>query len=233
MCARGKWYFVMHASVSFLLAVVLTAAADNAPDTAGGNPASVISSLDSASNLCVDLNADCSSLMVNYYGDSVEFSLLQSGSLKGRAYSTHDKLPDGGKVKPDSNEQMLGIDFLRGFNTTSDTRAFKGEFSVNTGRPVETSSMHDWTFTAATSINYRFQQANPDGIAAPTILARDSLTFWDFEHVYQWEVKEDVRHGGRYDLSQVALSNIYFSSKVNSNSNPEVVVCEVNGENFC
>ena len=231
--ARGKMHFVMLASVSFLLVAVVNAAADKAPDLAEDTPRGAGLSLDNAPHPCVDLNAACSTLMINYYGDSVEFSLLQRGSSKGRAYSADDKLPGGVKGKPDSNEQLLGIDFLRGFNATSDTGALQGEFSTKAAGAVEARGLHDWTFAAATSMGYSFQQSNPGGIAAPSDMARGSLTFWNFEHVYQWQVKENVSDGGTYDLSQVALSEIYLSSKANSNSDPEVVVCEVNGKNYC
>jgi hypothetical protein len=224
MSARGKRHFLMRACVSFLLAVVVNAAADKTPDTAEDTP---------IAQPCVDLNAACSTLMINYYGDSVEFSLFQRASSKGSAYSIDNKLPGGVKVKPDSNEQLLGIDFLRGFNTTSDTGAFQGKFSTRADGPVEARGLHDWTFAAATSMGYSFQQSNPDGIAAPSDLVRHALTFWDFEHVYQWQVEENVHEGGRYDLSQLVLSDIYLSSKANSNSDPKVVVCEVNDKNNC
>ena len=93
--------------------------------------------------------------------------------------------------------------------------------------------MHGWAFAAAASLDYTFRQSNPDGIAALGHSGENSPTFWDFAHVYQWKVEENVLDSGRSDISQVALSDIYLSPKINSTSDPQIIVCELNDQQNC
>lgn len=247
MSAREKLKFLMLASLVFLPAVAASAAVDGDAETADGNIISATSNLDSGPTSCVDLNADCSTLMVNYYGDSVEFALFRRGSLNDTTYRAHssDNTPPDSEPHPvtdlssseqvtsGNNDHLLGIDFLRGLKDKSADPAFNGEFSAKETGPAGAGGMHDWAFAAATSMDYNFQQANPDGIAVPSDTGEGSLIFWDFEHVYQWEVEENVLDSGGYDLSQIALSDIYLSPKTNSTSDPETVVCELNDRDNC
>ena len=93
--------------------------------------------------------------------------------------------------------------------------------------------MHGWAFAAAASLDYTFRQSNPDGIAALGHSGENSPTFWDFAHVYQWKVEENVLDSGRSDISQVALGDIYLSPKINSTSDPQIIVCELNDQQNC
>lgn len=240
--AREILKFPLLASLSLLLVVAANADID-ADASNGGTPGSVSSEANGPTT-CVDLNADCSTLMVNYYGDSVEFALFRRESGNDSMYATGSAddvspdtqaaaLPGNEKIKSDNTSQLLGIDFLRGFKDKDIDPAFKDEFSAVEDGAAAAGTMHGWAFAAAASLDYTFRQSNPDGIAALGHSGENSPTFWDFAHVYQWKVEENVLDSGRSDISQVALSDIYLSPKINSTSDPQIIVCELNDQQNC
>ena len=96
--AREILKFPLLAYMSFLL--VVAANADVDADASNGSTPRSVSSEAKGPTTCVDLNADCSTLMINYYGDSVQFALFRryldvfdgSSSRLGR---NRDDLPEG------------------------------------------------------------------------------------------------------------------------------------------
>jgi hypothetical protein len=137
--AREILKFPLLAGLSLLL--VVAANADVEADASNGGTPGSVSSEANGPTTCVDLNADCSTLMVNYYGESVEFALFRRESGNDGMYATGsaddispDKqaaaLPGNEKIKSDNTSQLLGIDFLRGFKDKDIDPAFKAEFSV-------------------------------------------------------------------------------------------------------
>tara|TARA_R110002072_G_scaffold23437_5_gene81125 strand:- start:2677 stop:3432 length:756 start_codon:yes stop_codon:yes gene_type:complete len=197
---------------------------------------------------CVDPIADCSTLMVNYYNDSVEFALFQRGNREisvplekrtegGAASAQARPLENLSKRKEqplDSNQWLLGIDFLRGFEYAVDNPEMQDEFAGAERGAVEVDAMHDWAVAAATSIAYRHRHSRQSDPAVSSHLRTTSATtFWDFEYVYQWEVGVNVFDSEACDPSQVALSNIYIPTQVNSTNDHQMVVCALNDADDC
>jgi hypothetical protein len=245
--ARKALKFPLRASMSFLLVASANADVDGNTGVAEVNTISSVSNLAKDPTSCVDLNADCSTLMINYYGDSVELALFRHGSARDEKYEADSKdydptdqqatpteaLSGSENVNSGNINQSLGIDFLRGFGDNSPDPAFTDGRSAEENGAAGAGSMHGWAFAAAASMDYKFQQSNPDGIIATTSVGEDSPAFWDFAHVYQWEVEENVLDSGKRDISQVALSDIYLSPKIISTSDPQIVVCELNDQQNC
>jgi hypothetical protein len=231
--------------MSFLLAAAVSADVD--ADASNGSTLNSLSTETKDSTTCIDLNADCSTLMINYSGDSVEFALFRRESVDDDTYATRsadsdstenqaaptDALPGNEAIKSHNARQSLAMDFLQGFKDKSIDPAFKDELSAMESGAAGAGSMHGWAFAAATSLEHTSRQSNPDGIATPGHSGENSPTFWDFAHVYQWEVEENVLDSSRRDISQVALSDIYLSPKTNSTSDPKIVVCELNDQQNC
>lgn len=243
--AREPLKFPLLAAMSFLL--VVAASADIHADANNGSTPASVSSETKGPTTCIDLNADCSTLMINYYGDSVEFALFRRESMNDETYATRsadsdssdkqaaptNELPGNDKIKSANARQSLGMDFLRGFKDNGIDPAFKDDLSAVDSGAAGAGSMHGWAFAAATSLEHTSRQSNPDGSATPGHSGENSPTFWDFAHVYQWEVEENVLDSGRSDISQVALSDIYLSPKINSTSDPQILVCELNDQQNC
>jgi len=243
--ARETLKFPLLAAMSFLLAVA--ASADVDADAGNGSTPDSLSSETKGPTTCIDLNADCSTLMINYSGDSVEFALFRRESVSDETYATHsadsdspgqqaaptDALPGNEAIKSDNTSRSLGMDFLRGFKDKGIDPAFKDELSAVESGAAGAGSIHGWAFAAAASLEHTSRQPNPDGIATPGHSGENSPNFWDFAHVYHWEVEENVLDSGRRDISQVALSDIYLSPKTNSTSDPKIVVCELNDQQNC
>jgi hypothetical protein len=245
--ARKTLIFPLLASMSFLLVASANADVDGDTGAAEVNAISSASTLAKDPTTCVDLNADCSTLMINYYGDSVELALFLHGSARDEKYEADSKDYDPPDQKAASTEalsgsaavnsrntnQSLGIDFLRGFKDKAIDPAFKEELYTEQDSAAGAGSLHGWAFAAAASADYTSRESNPDGIPMPDGIGENSPTFWDFAHVYQWEVEENVLDSGKRDISQVALSDIYLSPKIVSTSDPEIVVCELNDQQNC
>jgi hypothetical protein len=143
-----------------------------------------------------------------------------------------EELTGSEMVIPGNSSQLLAVDFLRGFNDKGIDPAFAGDLSATEDGAARADGMHVWAYAAATSMDHKLQRANPDGNDAASGVGADSATFWDFEHVYQWEVEENVLDSG-CDISQVALSDIYLSPKTNSTTDPQIIVCELNDQDNC
>ncbi|MCB1704568.1 MAG: hypothetical protein KDI17_06885 [Halioglobus sp.] len=196
---------------------------------------------------CIDLNEGCSALMVNYTGNSVQFSLFRRDSSPvnaqvpdlvvsaqpGDAPFPAVSSAEGEGVAADSDEESLVIDFLQGFEARDDTAGDETEFAGYDEVTAEISAFHTWSSAAAASLSADQSQPGSDGPVMAGQTGGRWTTFWDFRSVYQWEVEEDVMDDGAYDVSQVALSNIYLSPKVSSSSDPEIVVCELNDPDNC
>lgn len=197
---------------------------------------------------CIDPTFDCSTLMVNYYNDSVEFALFQRGDGKLAVRRKHRKedsaasaqarplenLSQRKELPVASNERLLGIDFLRGFEYAGDIPEMQDDFAGMERSAADVDAMHDWAVAAATSITYRHRQSSPgDLVVSKHLRTASATTFWDFEYVYQWEVGVNVFDSEACDPSQVALSNIYLSTKASSTSDHQMVVCELNGSDNC
>ena len=249
MSVREKLKFLILTSMATLLAFAANAADDGEgdADASDGTTINDTSNLGNDLTNCIDLNADCSTLMVNYYGESVQFALFRRGALKDisygadstayypsndQAHATKD-LSSGESSKPDNSKQLLGMDFLRGLEAKADDPAFTGEFSGKEDSSAESGGIHDWSVAAATFMDNNSQISTPHDITLPINFGEGSLTFWDFEHVYEWEVEENVLERGKYDSSQLALSHIYMSPKKVAASYPEIVVCDQNDPNNC
>jgi hypothetical protein len=231
MIARHTFVRAMLPGMFLMMAVAVHAAGtgdNNAPiatgDSSLGNITRPVGNLSS----CVDLKGDCNTLMVNYYSDSVEFALFQRGKYSGSAVDDRaGKRGASQEAQSGNNElaasagqrKMLGIDFLRGLQE-------KGKQAAQ--------GMHDWAFAAETSLSHQHTQ-NVDSHSnfVPSHLGRDLTTFWDFEHVYQWQVDVNILDDGASDLSQVVLSNIYLSAKTHSRSDPRNVVCALTNPDDC
>lgn len=249
MSVRKKLKFLILPSVTLLLTLATNAAVggDGDADASDSTTVTATSTLGNDPTNCIDLNADCSTLMVNYHGESVEFALFRRGSLKDTSYEVDStdydpsndqayatkNLPSGDSSKSDSSEQSLGVDFLRGLEAKGDDPALKGEFSGKEDSSAGADGIHDWAFAAATFIENNSRHSNPDDVTVPINFGEGSLTFWDFERVYEWEVDENVLDRGRYDSSQVTLSTTYLSPKKIATSDPEIVICDQNDPTNC
>lgn len=245
MRARKALAALVLATMSLSLAV--TSHAEAPADASNGGTSGSVSSAANGPAPCIDLDADCSTLMINYSGDAVEFALFRRESVEeetngadstGYAASGEQAAPTGelsgnGKVKTGNSSQLPGVDFLRGFRDRDIDPAFKDAIAAWKDGATRDGNMHDWAHAAAASIDYNDQQPSPDGIAAQGDSSGNSPAFWDFAYVYHWAVEENVLDSGRCDISQVALSDIYLQPKINSSSDPQIVVCELNAGEDC
>ena len=244
MRARHKFDLTIVAGMFLMLAVAVKAAGnDSAPSAARDGGLGDITRPVGNLSSCVDLKGDCNTLMVNYYSDSVEFALFQRGKYSGAA--TDDPLGNQGVSQgtpsnsnqwavSEGHEKMLRIDFLRGLQDKGDAPIYSAHPSDTQKRALSVEGMHDWAFAAARSLSHQHtQDVDSHSNFVPSYLGRDLTTFWDFEHVYQWQVDVNILDDGASDLSQVVLSNIYLSAKANSRSDPRNVVCALTNPDDC
>lgn len=235
--------FLTRASISFLLAIAANAGAG--VDKGGSDTPGAASGSATAPAACVDMSAGCSTLMVNYYGHAVTFALFRHGDA--RATTDRDRTagdnPDN-KARPpettsgselpaaESNDLLLNIDFLRGFEDRDGAPAGTGTQFGRAGA-AGSSGKHDWTLAAATFMDYALQRSKPGGPSMRGHSGGDLQTFWEFEHFYRWEVEANVLEDSKYDISQVLLSNVYISPKVDSGTDPGTVICALNNTDDC
>lgn len=244
IAAAGTLKFLAWASISFLLAIAANAGVG--VNKGGRDTPGAVSRSATALAPCVDMNADCSTLMVNYYGDAVTFSLFRHGdagaTTGGDRTAGNDpnnkarpleKLSSSEPPAADGNDLLLNIDFLRGFHGRAGDPAATGTQPGRAGGGTGSGGKHDWTLAAATSMDYTLQRSKPRGIAIRGHNGGGLQTFWEFEHVYRWEVEEDVLEDSKYDISQVLLSNVYISPKVDSGTDPKTVICDLNNTGDC
>ncbi|CAA0095591.1 Uncharacterised protein [Halioglobus japonicus] len=246
MIARQKFELTVVAGMCLMMAVAAKATGtgdENASTTAGDGSLGKITRPVGNLSSCVDLKGDCSTLMVNYYSDSVEFALFQRGKYGGSTAADPADAQDASQGKhsnsnelaaSDGQEKMLGIDFLRGLQDKGDVPVLSNHPSDTEKDSLAVEGMHDWAFAAAKSLSHKHKQ-NIDHHSnfVPSHLVKDLTTFWDFEHVYQWQVDVKILDDGASDLSQVVLSNIYLSAKTNSRSDPRNVVCALSNPDDC
>ncbi len=246
MLVRHKFEPIIVAGAVLMMALAANAAGTggiSTPGTAGdGSIGDVTRPVGNLSN-CVDLKGDCNTLMVNYYSDSVEFALFQRGKFGG---SSAEKPVDKQRVSrgqhsngnqlatADGQERALSIDFLHGLQEKGDAPAVATHISGAGQDAPALEGLHNWASAAAKSLDQQHKQdVDNNSRVVASGLGRDLTTFWDFEHVYQWQVDVNILDDGASDLSQLVLSNIYLSARTNSRSDPRTVVCAFTDPDNC
>ena len=111
---------------------------------------------------------------------------------------------------------QLKMDFLHGFGDKEDGPVYKGGFTgEDDSFDDNPANRPSWAIAAATSMGWNYESSNPDGINAPDHFGEGAdspgagdaaLAFWEFAHIYEWEVDDSV-FGGTFDISQVSFSS--------------------------
>ncbi|MFT4518412.1 MAG: hypothetical protein ACI9JM_000793 [Halioglobus sp.] len=232
-----------------------TAQVNGQANAADGYTAGYAFDLDYNGVDCATNPSDCGTLMVKSSGGTVQMALILPTSLKDNTYGdnstdypgkdgqqTFKALTGSDKLKIDLNGNLLAMDFLHGIGDKDDGPVFISGFTGNEDSPAP-GSEPSWALAAATSMEFNYLASSPDGLNAPAHFgdgadspgAGDAaLAFWEFQHVYEWEVDESIFENGTFSIEQVSITDIHLSPKKEDiNTDPPIEDCPPDDPNGC